>query len=59
MKKTVLVPLMMLGLFFVVSTGIAQSGGPETNWMVPSGDQEELRGMEFPFPVGFVPEGKD
>jgi hypothetical protein len=59
MKKTVIVSLMMLGLVFVVSAGIAQGGGPETNWMVPEGETVELRGTEFPFPVGFVPEGKE
>lgn len=56
MKKTMYVSLMMLGLFFVVVTGIAQAGGPEADWMAPVGEKEELRGTEFPFPVGFVPE---
>lgn len=54
--KKVFVSLMMLGLFFVVLTGITQAGGSEMNWMAPGGEKEELRGTEFPFPVGFVPE---
>lgn len=56
MKKILLVSLMMLGLFLVVSGGIARTGGSELNWMAPGLEKEELRGTEFPFPVGFVPE---
>jgi hypothetical protein len=56
MSKSLLVSLMMLGLFFVVLTGITQAGGSEMSWTLPGGEKEELRGTEFPFPVGFVPE---
>lgn len=56
MKKSMPVSLLLLGLVFVVSAGITQAGGPESEWMVPEGEMVELRGTEFPFPVGFEPE---
>jgi hypothetical protein len=56
MKKVLLVSLMMLGLFSVLLTGMTQAGDTEKDWMVSGGEKEELRGTEYPFPVGFVPE---
>ena len=53
--KTIVRSLMMLGLISVLLMGIAQAGGSETNWMVSAGESEELKGTEFPFPVGWVP----
>lgn len=54
--KTLIRSLMMLGLISLLLMGVAQIGGAETNWMAPAGEKEELRGTEFPFPVGWVPE---
>lgn len=56
--KTIFRSLLMLGLISVLLMGAAQTGGAETNWMAPAGEKEELRGTEFPFPVGWVPESK-
>ena len=54
--KTLLHSLMVLGFISLLLMGAAQTGGAETSWMVPAGEKEELRGTEFPFPVGWVPE---
>jgi len=57
MKATVR-SLMMLGLISVLSMGLAQIVGAETEWMAQAGETEELRGTEFPFPVGWVSESE-
>jgi|MudIll2142460700_1097286.scaffolds.fasta_scaffold720538_1 hypothetical protein len=51
--KTIVRSLMVLGLISVLLMGVAWAGGSETKWMTPAG--EELKGTEFPFPVGWVP----
>jgi hypothetical protein len=53
--KTIGRSLMMLGIISVLLMGIARAGGSETQWMAPTGEREELKGTEFPFPVGWVP----
>jgi len=53
--KTIVRPLMMLGLISVLLMGVTQTGGSETIWMASAGETEELKGTEFPFPVGWVP----
>ena len=53
--KTVVRSLMMLGIISVLLMGIAQAGGSETKWMASAGESEELKGTEFPFPVGWAP----
>ncbi|HEY7586274.1 MAG TPA: hypothetical protein VH866_07185 [Candidatus Deferrimicrobiaceae bacterium] len=56
MKKIILVSLMTLGSLLFASTGMIRTAGSELNSMAPGWEKEELRGTEFPFPVGFVPE---
>jgi len=56
--KAIFHSLMMLGLISLLLMGAAQTGGAETNWMMAAGETEELRGTEFPFPVGWVPESE-
>ncbi len=56
--KTIARSLMMLGLISVALMGVAQILGAETGGMVQAGKTEELRGTEFPFPVGWVPESE-
>ena len=53
--KTIVRSLMMLGIISVLLMEVAQAGGTETKWMTPSGESEEMKGTEFPFPVGWVP----
>ncbi len=47
--------LLMLGLISILSMGVAQIVGAETVGTVQAGGTGELRGTEFPFPVGWVP----
>jgi hypothetical protein len=53
--KTIVRSLTMLGIISILLMGISQAGGSEPIWMAPAGGSEELRGTEFPFPVGWVP----
>ncbi len=50
--------LMMLGMISVLLMGVAQIVGAETGGVVQAGETKELRGTEFPFPVGWVPESE-
>jgi len=52
--KTIVRSLMMLGLISVLLMGVTQTGGSETIWMASAAETEELKGTEFPFPVGWV-----
>ncbi len=46
--------LMVLGSVSVLLMGMSQTVGSQTQSTAPAGEREELRGTEFPFPVGWV-----
>ncbi len=56
--KAMVRSLMVLGLVSVLLMGLTQIVGAETGGMVQAGETEALRGTEFPFPVGWVPESE-